>query len=401
MDIKLVKNFEEGIYIPVNKSLLLQIIDDNYQMAKFNGKQMFMLNPVTNERFEVMPGIKKYDMATISYASVERDYIVFTSAERLNESEAKVIFYRYTLNDGKATVIYSVIMDLEQLNYATYLNIFVLDENFCIYETVKYHRGNTPGNPFASKGVGNYELILHDIHNNQDMKLENSVIARSGIENIIPLGGNMCVIKIGRSLIEEKMYDDFKGDSDYAEIIGIINVKQFISDLALNPDNVYIDELDHGSGNITFPYIRQYVNDIVYSKVDVEKKMEEVIIYSYDSKVKKVRMNSNITRISDLSHTYIINDVPYVLKNMDKSTKLINLNTQKTEMKLGTDVTIKYIKNDLIVTERHVKKMFFMRKENNYIEVFRFPDMHHSIFKTRAKYKDCIVHFEDLLIFTN
>ena len=58
---------------------------------------------------------------------------------------------------------------------------------------------------------------------------------------------------------------------------------------------------------ITFPYIRQYDNDIVYSKVDVSKKIEEVIIYDYETKVKKVRLNSNITRISDLNHTYILN----------------------------------------------------------------------------------------------
>ena len=28
MDIKLVKNFEEGNYIPVNEQLLLQVVDD-------------------------------------------------------------------------------------------------------------------------------------------------------------------------------------------------------------------------------------------------------------------------------------------------------------------------------------------------------------------------------------
>lgn len=117
--------------------------------------------------------------------------------------------------------------------------------------------------------------------------------------------------------------------------------------------------------------------------------------------MKKVRLNSNITRISDLNHTYILNDTPYIIKNTDKNTRLINLNTQKTDIKLSGDVRIKFIRRDLIVTQHHVKKMFFMRKENYYIEVFRYPDMHHSIFKTRAKYKDCIAFFDDLLIFTN
>lgn len=33
MDIKLVKNFEEGNYIPVNDQLLLQVVDANYRLG--------------------------------------------------------------------------------------------------------------------------------------------------------------------------------------------------------------------------------------------------------------------------------------------------------------------------------------------------------------------------------
>ena len=130
------------------------------------------------------------------------------------------------------------------------------------------------------------------------------------------------------------------------EIIGIVNIKQFISELLLNQNNAFLEILDEGSEEITFPYIRQYDNDIVYSKVDVSKKIEEVIIYDYETKVKKVRLNSNITRISDLNHTYILNDTPYIIKNTDKNTRLINLNTQKTDIKLSGDVRIKFIRRD-------------------------------------------------------
>ena len=43
MDIKLVKNFEEGNYIPVNDQLLLQVVDANYRLGRFPGKKIFML----------------------------------------------------------------------------------------------------------------------------------------------------------------------------------------------------------------------------------------------------------------------------------------------------------------------------------------------------------------------
>lgn len=41
MDIKLVKNFEEGNYIPVNDQLLLQVVDANYRLGRFPGKKIF------------------------------------------------------------------------------------------------------------------------------------------------------------------------------------------------------------------------------------------------------------------------------------------------------------------------------------------------------------------------
>jgi hypothetical protein len=97
----------------------------------------------------------------------------------------------------------------------------------------------------------------------------------------------------------------------------------------------------------------------------------------------------------------MINDTPYIIKNTDKSTRLINLNTQRPEIRFSGDVRIKFIRKDFIVVQRHIKKMFFMRKENYNIEVFRYPDMHHPIFTTRAKYKDCIAFYDDLLIFTS
>lgn len=402
MDIKLVKNFEEGVYIPVNEQLLLQIVDHNYRLGRFLGKKIFMLNPVTNERFEILPEIHKYDLAQISYAAASHDYIIFTSAKSINETKVEVIFYRYDISSGESSIIHSVTVDINKLGSVIQLKVFSLDDNYCIFEQVEYSRENLSSTGLLSNGMGTHKLLLKEVWENKELLLENSAVAKSGIEKIIPLSGNLCIIKIGSPILEEMMFSDMDfGSQEQTEIVGVVNIKQFISELLLNQDNGFIEVLDEGSAEITFPYIRQYDNEIVYSKVDVAKKIEEVIIYDYESKVKKIRLNSNITKVSDLSHTYIIDGTPYIIKNTDKNTKLINLNTQKTEIKLSGEVRIKFIRKDFIVTQRHVKKMFFMRKENYYIEVFRYPDMHHPIFTTRAKYKDCIAFYEDLLIFTN
>ena len=383
MDIKLVKNFEEGNYIPVNDQLLLQVVDANYRLGRFPGKKIFMLNPLTNERLEILPEIHKYNLANISYAAVSHNHILFTSASSINETQVEISYYRYDVSTGAYHIIHTIVADLTKLGNVLLLKAFVLDENYCIFDEITYSRENLSSTGLFSNGMGTHKMLLKEIQENKERLLKDSVIATSGIEKLIPLSGNLCIIKLGSPMLEELVFSDtaiqpFK----QKEIIGIVNIKQFISELLLNQNNAFLEILDEGSEEITFPYIRQYDNDIVYSKVDVSKKIEEVIIYDYETKVKKVRLNSNI-------------------KNTDKNTRLINLNTQKTDIKLSGDVRIKFIRRDLIVTQHHVKKMFFMRKENYYIEVFRYPDMHHSIFKTRAKYKDCIAFFDDLLIFTN
>ena len=386
MDIKLVKNFEEGNYIPVNEQLLLQVVDANYRLGRFPGKKIFMLNPLTNERLEILPEIHKYNLANISYAAVSHNHILFTSASSINETQVEISYYRYDVSTGAYHIIHTTVADLTKLGNVLLLKAFVLDENYCIFDEITYSRENLSSTGLFSNGMGTHKMLLKEIQENKERLLKDSVIATSGIEKLIPLSGNLCVIKLGSPMLEELVFSDtaiqpFK----QKEIIGIVNIKQFISELLLNQNNAFL----------VLP------SETLKIMADVSKKIEEVIIYDYETKVKKVRLNSNITRISDLNHTYILNDTPYIIKNTDKNTRLINLNTQKTDIKLSGDVRIKFIRRDLIVTQHHVKKMFFMRKENYYIEVFRYPDMHHSIFKTRAKYKDCIAFFDDLLIFTN
>lgn len=307
MDIKLVKNFEEGNYIPVNEQLLLQVVDANYRLGRFPGKKIFMLNPLTNERLEILPEIHKYNLANISYAAVSHNHILFTSASSINETQVEISYYRYDVSTGAYHIIHTTVADLTKLGNVLLLKAFVLDENYCIFDEITYSRENLSSTGLFSNGMGTHKMLLKEIQENKERLLKDSVIATSGIEKLIPLSGNLCIIKLGSPMLEELVFSDtaiqpFK----QKEIIGIVNIKQFISELLLNQNNAFLEILDEGSEEITFPYIRQYDNDIVYSKVDVSKKIEEVIIYDYETKVKKVRLNSNITRISDLNHTYIL-----------------------------------------------------------------------------------------------
>ena len=178
-------------------------------------------------------------------------------------------------------------------------------------------------------------------------------------------------------------------------------MKQFISELVLKKEQVFIEKLDHGSANRTFPYMKYREGNIVYSRVDIKNHKEEVVIYEYNSKVKKIRVNNNLVRISDLWHTYIINDSPYLLSEKKESTELINLNTQKVEWKLGSEYLIKFIKSDIIIVEQHVKKGIFSKESYN-IVAYKFPELHKAIFREKAKFVGCLITEEDnLLIFSS
>ena len=400
MDIKLVKNIEDGIYSPINREVMLQTVEDSYQLESYSGKKMYILNAVTNERFEILPEIRKYNMAEITYASYEHDYIVFTSAQYIDDNNIQIIFYKYNIDSNDAMIIKTADVSLASLQTELAFKIFVLDENFVIFEMVRYNNPAGFGPALISRGLGEHEMWLYSIEADEQMQIKDCQIAVSGIDKIIPLHGNICAIKLGSAVLEEEVKKEQHFDNQYEELIGLINVKQFISDLKLNQENVYIDVLDKCDENATFPYMIQYGSELVYSRVDVKKRIEEVIIYDYENKIKKVRLNSDILKVSDLSHTYILDDIPCVVRPSEEATEIINLNTQKIELVLDSKVRVEYILGDLIVTQRKTDRKL-LKKNTYYIDVFVYPDMDNPIFSTKGKYKGCIEYFDDLIIFTN
>ena len=365
MDIKLVKNFEEGMYIPVNREMLLQVIDDNRRFEEFNGKRIFLFNPLTNERFEIMPEIPKFNVTKVYYGEEERDYFVFTSARMINERETEITYYWYQISLQESFAIHTQTVSTESLNKNGALKAFIMSQDYCIFE---------------NKG-DNFELVLRDVKNNKILKLDNEELGINGIDRIVPLSGNHCGIKVG------------------CKTIGVINVNQFVSDMVLGLGITYTDVLDMGSDTVELLHMRKRVHMLLYVKRDTSADTEEIIMYDYENKVKRVRMNNVTYTTEDYDNIYVIDDVPYNFLKSDRGTRIINLNTQKTEIKLGSDIRVEYVFDNIVVTSIHTRKNVFFGKKSDHVKVYRFPNLHHSVYKTKGKYKGCIKHFDDLLIF--
>ena len=91
MDIKLIRNTEDAVFKPINNGLVLQMVDDNYKFLDFIGKKLYILNSITNERYEISPEIKKYNIASIIYAHNTHDYVFYVSAEQITDSKCDIL----------------------------------------------------------------------------------------------------------------------------------------------------------------------------------------------------------------------------------------------------------------------------------------------------------------------
>ena len=107
--------------------------------------------------------------------------------------------------------------------------------------------------------------------------------------------------------------------------IAVLNAKQFVSEISFNGQMITMEELDVSDESTTFPYIKAGSGKIIYSKYNFNSQSEEIIIYDAITKVKQVRLNNNVEHAMDLSFTYIINDIPYLLKKWIKVHALLIL----------------------------------------------------------------------------
>lgn len=390
MDIKLIKNSEDAVFSSISNELILQLTDDNYKFLDFTGKKMYILNLTTNEKYEISPEIKKYNIADIKYAHNMHDYLFFVSAEQLTDSKMDILLYRYSFVDNESRLVYRYQLDSIKHIEEISIHIFVLEYDFVIIEEI----GREDNMPKA--------IILRDFSVDKDISVKGSLLSRCGLYNIIPLEGNNCMFKFGRNKclknndsIQNHIYD---GD-DY-ECIVVVNTRQFVSEMMLNPSEITMEELDSADSERTFTYMKRSGNRVIYSKFNMSTMSEEVVLYDFDNKVKQIRINNDIKEASDLNYTYVINDNPYMIRKDNDATYLVNLNTQKEEYKLPSDMKIRYVINDVLLVTRKKQGLPFVKKGSEYIEAYRFPDIQHALLKKKAEFKACIINGEDLLVFT-
>lgn len=116
-----------------------------------------MLNPLTNERLEILPEIHKYNLANISYAAVSHNHILFTSASSINETQVEISYYRYDVSTGAYHIIHTTVADLTKLGNVLLLKAFVLVKTTVFLRKFTYSRENLSSTGLFSNGMGTHK----------------------------------------------------------------------------------------------------------------------------------------------------------------------------------------------------------------------------------------------------
>lgn len=384
MDIKLVRNFGSGTLIPVSKSVVLEINKTNEFLHNFQYINYILIDVDNNVKKLLFPEIKKYDFCEFINVCNDRDKIYFSTIKNYDAvlETVNISINRYSVINDEYEQIYSEDFDESKISNLKY-RMFVLNENYVLmqveeYEEISEERVNKKLN----------DIFLYDIETGNKTKIYDQRIF-GGIEDMINIDANICAIKTGFSNVDVSY--------NSKEIIGFINIKQFISDLVLGKNEISMEICDENDENCTMPFVKAINSSILYSKTDLKALKDEVKMYDYETKVSKIRVNDHISSIEELGSNYAINDTMYFVLKNEEGTQIINLNTGRSEWDIEPEYEIKFIKNDIFVLQHNINGLFV--KDKPEILLYRFPDVENPVLKEKSNCVGCLLVDDVLMLF--
>ncbi len=389
MDIKVLKNFDISRAEFINKSLVLCVIDDpEKELGNFNRQKLSVINIETNEKTDISPDLDICLSENVIYASLNRDYVVFSSIDDDESGYVTITWYLYKCYGGKISQLHSIKAEPDSLEKTVFIKVFVLDELHMLVQTEKV--------------TGSDSSFWFKIYNSESCVISDVTIPRltdTGIQNMIPISDGNCVIKFGRSFIPDKPFG-YKPPGFNREFIGMVPVNKFISELSIDMDNRFVELLEESTDLTTLPYMKAIGSLIIYAIYYPSEEKEDIILYDTESGKKTVRINSRLNSINDLWHTFVIGDKPYLISGRDGgSAKITDLNTQKVVAKINAGDDIPAVCGNYVVLAAKRKKLL---KEIEYVEVYEFSKlMKEAAFSVKASFEYCIVSGDTMILFIN
>ena len=278
--------------------------------------------------------------------------------------------------------VYSFESTIEQYLNCMRTKVFVVNNDFILIQN-EFLRANLTDN---FEGYFDFELSLYSVPENKLYKVIDENLSNNGIEDIISLDENICALKTGFSLLDDERYNKLSKEEVSVEGVSIVNILQLVSDMRIMKQTIVIDAIDQTYYDATIPYIEKNGDFLIYSKVNFERREEEIIFYNYLTKEAIRCINTNISSRSDLGNHMIINNVPYIMHVKLNGIELYNIEKNKVDVKFNEDMTIEAVKNDFVIVSHKKKGLFGLK---NYIMVYKYPLMD-MVHKEKGIYKGCL-----------
>lgn len=377
---------------------VLQITETDSEYENIKLVRYFLYNLANNESVEIEPAVRKYNLILIKDIKFNSEYVYFTNIQSSKESSGlmHISLYRYDISTNSSMVVYEYDEQPDRYNDYMRTRIFAVNEYYLFIQN-EYLRANLTEDYID---YFDYELSMYSINEKKLYKVNDETLNHYGIIDFEPVTANICVLKSGFSLLKDERYKILKKNEAAMESVSFVNIGQMVSDILLGQPNVVMDTIENVYYTATIPYVKVENGYVIYSKVRLdEKPEEEIVFYHFAKKDATVCINSSISEKKETARTFVMGHKPYVIVEKQKGYELIDINEQKTSIILDGSNNIEYINDNIIIASTNTKSI--LGKDKSYVMVYKLPNMK-LLHREKGKFAACeMLEGEQLYIMTS
>ncbi|MBE5939827.1 MAG: hypothetical protein E7266_05455 [Lachnospiraceae bacterium] len=384
MNIQIIKNADKiNTDIVIDNKIIVKETEPS-EYENINLLRFYIYNLENNSKTEILPRLRKYDLGTAKSLQVNSKCLFFFNCIPLDDTRTEISVIKYDVAEDEFDTIYMFNDNISSYNTYKRMKMFVVNDYYIIVEN-EILRTNIRD---TYEGYLDFELYLYKVRENEKVEIIDENIVNNGISDIIPIADNLCVVKTGFSLLKDARYNYLEKTEASVEGISFISPSQLVAELLLMKTDIILETIDKTFYTVTIPYVKKEGNYIIYSKVNIETKEEEVVFYNYVDKSVKCCVSKNVTDEKSLTKYNIIKNIPYIRLEREDKTSFYNLLSNKTEMSFPPEEKVMFVTDGFIVTQQR-KDSFFTGK-TTYTNVYRYPQKN-LLHKEKGRFAGCVV----------
>ncbi len=397
MDIRIIKNSQGLKCNTLNNGYMLQIKETDSEYENIKLINYYLYDPVKNESVEIEPEIKKYNLIYVKDIKFKSEFVYFTNIKPVGDGTDNMIIalYRYDILKGESIVAYRFEEKLERYSDYMRTRIFAVNEYYLFIQN-EYLRANLTEDYVD---YFDFELSMYSINEDKKYKINDENLNHYGIIDFEPVTSNICLLKQGFDLYKDDRYKILKKREAAMESVNFVNMGQMVSDILLGQSGVVMDAIENVYYTATIPYIKVVDDYVIYSKVKLEEKLqEEIVFYNFAKKEAVMCINGGVSLNGKLAHACVIAKKPFIILNKEEEYEFIDITDKKNGMFLENCNKIEYLKDNVLVASTSIKG--FLGKKKPYVMVYKVPGMK-LIHKEKGSFIGCtLLDNEHLYIMT-